>query len=115
MTRVPGKLQQEWGSTIKPIPDFDSLAHFTLTSDYCRNSDLKSKIMLEGEKIMNILKDAIGDHASNDLYTLGRYEWANKTISFVVYFPTISSLTPVLLEIQNKVDIFLIPNKKTYC
>jgi hypothetical protein len=37
-------------------------------------------------------------------YTLGPYEWANKTISDVLYLPTTSNLPPVLVEIQNKVN-----------
>ena len=77
----------------------------TLPSDYCPGSDLMSKIMLKDERLVNIiLKDVVGNHASSTLYTLGRYEWANKTVSDVLYLPTISDLPPALLKIQNKVN-----------
>lgn len=105
MTNIPGKLQQERFSIIKLTTYLDSLALFTLPSDYCPGSDLMSKIMLKDERLMDtILKDVVGNHASSALYTLGRCEWVNKTISDVLYLPITSNLPPVLAEIQNKVS-----------
>ncbi|GAA5799251.1 hypothetical protein HPULCUR_004661 [Helicostylum pulchrum] len=57
----------------------------------------------------------IGNHASSALYTLGRCEWANKTISDVLYLPTTSNLPPVLVEIQNKVNEDFIRRAIKYC
>lgn len=102
MTSVPGKLQQERFLIIKLTTYLDNLALFTLPSDYRPGSDLMSKILLKDERLMNIvLKNVVGDHASSALYTLCRCEWANKTISDVLYLPTTSNLPPVLVEIQN--------------
>lgn len=73
--------------------------------------------MLKDERLINIIvKDLVGEHASNALYTLGRCEWANKTVSDVLYLPlTPSTFPPILVEIQNKVDENFIGRAIKYC
>jgi hypothetical protein len=75
-----------------------------------------SKIMLKDERLIDIIvKDLVGNHASSELYTLGRCEWTNKTISDVLYLPTTSAFPPVLVEIQNKVNENFIGRAIKYC
>lgn len=72
--------------------------------------------MLKDERLINlIVKDLISEHASSALYTLGRCEWANKTVSDVLYLPTTPAFPPVLVEIRNKVTEDFIGRAIKYC
>ncbi|KAI8047340.1 hypothetical protein BDF21DRAFT_352390, partial [Thamnidium elegans] len=89
---------------------------FTLPQDYCPGSDVMSRIMLQDERIIDmVVKTLIGDHVSNSTYTLGRCQWVNKTISDVVYLPKIQSVPPVLIEIQQKVNEDFLSRVIKYC
>jgi hypothetical protein len=75
-----------------------------------------SRILLQDERIMNIvIKSLVGEHTSSSMYTLGRYQWTNKTISDVVYLPKTQAVPPILIEIQQKVDEHFLGRAIKYC
>jgi hypothetical protein len=75
-----------------------------------------SRILLKDERIMNIvIKSLVGEHVSSSMYTSGRCEWVNKTVSEVVYLPKIQDVAPILIEIQYKVDEDFINRAIKHC
>ena len=51
-----------------------------------------------------IVKELVGQNVDNSAYGLGRCAWASKWTSDVVYIPKLPQLSPVLIEVQCKMD-----------
>ncbi|KAI8388929.1 uncharacterized protein BYT42DRAFT_632278 [Radiomyces spectabilis] len=71
-------------------------------------SDLISKLILQDQRIMNIItKELIGKPYCENLYQLGQTEWSDSSKSDVVYVPLRQyqkSLPPILIEVQHGID-----------
>ncbi|KAI7908033.1 uncharacterized protein BX663DRAFT_482270 [Cokeromyces recurvatus] len=81
------------------------LATFTLAPDFVPGTDFITRFLLQDERIMDIIvKDLVDQNVDQSAYGLGRCGWANKCISDVVYIPRLPQLSPVLIEVQCKMD-----------
>ena len=83
----------------------EHLATFTLAPGYIPGTDFITRFLLQDERIMDIIvKELVGQNVDNSAYGLGRCAWASKCISDVVYIPKLPQLSPVLIEVQCKMD-----------
>ncbi|KAG1136974.1 hypothetical protein G6F37_011361 [Rhizopus arrhizus] len=83
----------------------EHLATFTLAPGYIPGTDFITRFLLQDERIMDIIvKELVGQNVDNSAYGLGRCAWASKCISDVVYIPKLPQLSPVLIEVQYKMD-----------